>query len=107
MYGGLGVEIASAIVSSLAPWNILFAGDGTLLVEEHPAVKPIKNSALPPFYCLHGWLTRNSIDNTPIRNQTVFNSLIAISAVRQAFQVSLLINFNFSVLEYYFRNSDG
>ncbi|XP_075237037.1 endothelin-converting enzyme homolog [Lycorma delicatula] len=86
LYGGLGVEIASAIVSSLAPWNILYAGDGTLLVPEHPAIEQIRHSVIPPFYCLQGYLTRQSTENNPVRNQTVFHSLITISAVKQAFQ---------------------
>ncbi|RZF36122.1 hypothetical protein LSTR_LSTR007196 [Laodelphax striatellus] len=87
LYGTLGTHLASAVVSSLSATNIFFAGDGTLLAADHPAIAPTIQALAQPHHCLHAWLARHlPPTDTPLNNRTISAAMLAVSGVRQAFQ---------------------
>lgn len=85
LFGGLGVEMSSAVLKSIVPWDILYAGDGTLLVNQHPAVNQSARAFRHPVFCLRRWWNKEGLIE-PELNETVYRHIAAISGVRQAFK---------------------
>ncbi|XP_039296452.1 endothelin-converting enzyme 2 isoform X4 [Nilaparvata lugens] len=85
LYGTLGTALAQAILSSLSPSNLHFAGDGTLLSPDHPALPPAMLASQSPFQCIHAWLARHSTTHQ-LRNTTTLEAMLAVAGIRQAYQ---------------------
>lgn len=90
LFGGLGVEIASAVVQGITPWDVLYTDDGTLLVEQHPAVNQSRRAFMHPLYCLRQWWGSEGFGSRDASNKTAQSALIKLSAVNVAFRVSFV-----------------
>lgn len=78
--------MSSAVLKSIVPWDILYAGDGTLLPNQHPAVNQSNRAFRHPTFCLRRWWNKEGLIE-PVLNETVYRHIAAISGVRQAFKV--------------------
>ena len=87
LFGGLGIEMSFGVMKSIVPWDILFAGDGTLLPNQHPAVNQSSRAFVHPTYCLRRWWNKENLIE-PQLNETVYRHIATISGVRQAFKVT-------------------
>lgn len=87
LYGNIGVEISTAILQGLVPWNVFYAGDGTLLVMEHPAINETRRAFRYPMSCLRKFWSKEGYAKINVSNTTAFNTLVTISAVKHAYHV--------------------
>uniref|UniRef100_A0A1B6CAA0 Peptidase M13 N-terminal domain-containing protein n=1 Tax=Clastoptera arizonana TaxID=38151 RepID=A0A1B6CAA0_9HEMI len=84
LYGNIGVEISSAIMEGLVPWKVMYAGDGTLLVTEHPAINQTSHDFRYVMECLRKFWNNAGYAKMNVSNRTGYNTLVAISAVKNA-----------------------
>uniref|UniRef100_A0A1B6L0T8 Endothelin-converting enzyme 1 n=1 Tax=Graphocephala atropunctata TaxID=36148 RepID=A0A1B6L0T8_9HEMI len=84
LYGGLGVEIAAAMVQAITPWDVLFADDGTLVDSQHPAVNQSKLAFMHPVSCLRQWWGKEGFANPSATNVTTYNTLRKLSGINIA-----------------------
>ncbi|XP_046679024.1 endothelin-converting enzyme 1-like [Homalodisca vitripennis] len=84
LYGGLGVEIASAMVQAVTPWDVLYADDGTLVDSQHPAVNQSKLAFLHPVSCLRHWWGKEGFASPFASDTTTYNTLIKLSGINIA-----------------------
>ncbi|XP_066995595.1 endothelin-converting enzyme 2 [Anabrus simplex] len=85
LYGGIGVKLASAVVSAILPWNILYDGDGVLLSDNRPEVnqsmKAVREAQKSIIHDIEASNTASSF----VANRTSLSTVIHIAAVRQAY----------------------
>ncbi|PSN48713.1 hypothetical protein C0J52_08789 [Blattella germanica] len=84
LYGGLGVQLASAIVSSVLPWHIYYGSDGKLLTMESIAVNQSLLAHQRPVTFITNDLVQNAPVSELVANRTALSMITQISAVRQA-----------------------
>jgi len=84
LYGGLGVEISSAVVEAITLWNVLYADDGTLVDRQHPAVDQSARVFLHPTTCLRQWWGKEGFAPSRASETTTYNTLIKLSGVNIA-----------------------
>ncbi|GLH02073.1 Protein gone early [Gryllus bimaculatus] len=83
-YGGLGVEIAYAVVSAVLPPNILFDGEGVLLNENSTVVNHSATTVRRAKAFVVRDVVQNGIASQDVANKTALTSVIHIAALRQA-----------------------
>ncbi|XP_054286283.1 endothelin-converting enzyme 2-like [Macrosteles quadrilineatus] len=84
LFGGLGVEISSAVVEAITPWNVLYADDGTLIDRMHPAVDQSGRSFFHPTSCLRQWWGKEGFASSQASEMATYNALIKLSGVNIA-----------------------
>ncbi|CAH0384451.1 unnamed protein product [Bemisia tabaci] len=89
LYGGFGVELSAAILSSVTPWGVLHSRDGTLLNPEYPAVNQSYAYVTKAQICLSTTFASKVILNAGrsiLETPYQYSTLLAISALDQAFK---------------------
>lgn len=87
MYGGLGVEISSAILSSIHPPGVAYSKDGILLSESSLAVNRSVRATVEAGVCYGQFMLDNQ--NQPVVNTTALSAMSAVVGV----QYALLVRF--------------
>lgn len=87
MYGGLGVEISSAILSSIYPPGVAYGSDGVLLQAHSAAVNRSIGATIEARACFGQFLKDQQVE---FANNTVLTAMLSVSSVRFALQVCLL-----------------
>lgn len=83
-YGGLGVQIAHAIVLGVLPPNILFDANGELMGENSTVFSQSAGSVRRAKAFVIRDVVQNGLANHIIANRTALNTVTHVSAVRQA-----------------------
>lgn len=86
LYGGLGVEISSAILSSVYPPGVAHGTDGVLLQAHSAAVNRSIGATIEARSCFGQFLKDQQVEFT---NNTVLTAMLSVSSVRFALQVCL------------------
>lgn len=84
LYGGLGVEISSAILSSVYPPGVAHGADGVLLQAHSAAVNRSIGATVEARSCFGQFLKDQQVDFV---NDTVLTAMLSVSSVRFALQV--------------------
>lgn len=83
LYGGLGVEISSAILSSVYPPGVAHGTDGVLLQAHSAAVNRSIGATIEARSCFGQFLKDQQVDFV---NNTVLTAMLSVSSVRFALQ---------------------
>ncbi|KAL5240909.1 hypothetical protein ACI65C_008319 [Semiaphis heraclei] len=83
LYGGLGVEISSAILSSVYPPGVAHGTDGVLLQAHSAAVNRSIGATIEARSCFGQFLKDQQVEFT---NNTVLTAMLSVSSVRFALQ---------------------
>lgn len=87
LYGGLGVELSSAILSSVYPPGVAYGIDGVLL-PAHSAAVNLSAAATTEARKCHGQMLYELRDQKfEITNNTALTAMLSVSSVRFALQV--------------------
>jgi len=86
LYGGLGVEISSAILSSVYPPGVAHGADGVLLQAHSAAVNRSIGATIEARSCFGQFLKEQQVE---FSNNTVLTAMLSVSSVRFALQVCL------------------
>lgn len=89
MYGGLGVQLASAFVSAVLPWDVLYEADGKLLPSDHVIVNQSANTVQGPVKFLIQDLISSGHISESLANRTALATMKQIAAIRQAHLVGI------------------
>jgi hypothetical protein len=89
LYGGLGVQLTSAFVSAVLPWNIMYGADGTLLAPDHVIINQSALAVQGPVKLLKQDLINSSHISESVANRTALATLKDIAAIRQAHLVCI------------------
>jgi hypothetical protein len=89
LYGGLGVQLASAFVSAVLPWNVMYGADGTLLAPDHVIVNQSVQAAQGPLKFLIQDLINTGHISESVANRTALATMKQIAAIRQAHLVCI------------------
>lgn len=84
LYGGVGVQLASAFVSAVLPWNVLYGADGKLLPSDHVTVNQSALAAQGPIKFLIKDLVKSGHISESVANRTALATMKEIAAIRQA-----------------------
>nr|CAD7440612.1 unnamed protein product [Timema bartmani] len=84
LYGTLGMQVASAVVSSILPWNVLLNPSGRLLSQDNPIVNQSLRAAQWPRRFIAERIVKNQATEH-VANQTALQTVIDISALKQAY----------------------
>ncbi|CAG2053435.1 unnamed protein product, partial [Timema podura] len=84
LYGTLGMQVASAVVSSILPWNVLLNPSGRLLSQDNPIVNQSLRAARWPRRFITERIVKNQATEH-VANQTALQTVIDISALKQAY----------------------
>nr|CAD7396102.1 unnamed protein product [Timema poppensis] len=84
LYGTLGMQVASAVVSSILPWNVLLNPSGRLLSQDNPVVNQSLRAARWPRRFIAERIVKNHATEH-VANQTALQTVIDISALKQAY----------------------
>ncbi|CAG9770513.1 unnamed protein product [Ceutorhynchus assimilis] len=100
-YGRLGVEIASAILSSILPFGSLWTADKKILSPFHMTVNESLKTTQPGVDCLYNYILK-SIANIPASRAraTALNALKEISAVKIAHEALTELSINGNHIHY-------
>jgi hypothetical protein len=90
----VGVQLASAFVSAVLPWNVLYEADGKLLPSDHVAVNQSALAAQGPIKFLIKDLVKSGHISEAVANRTALATMKLIAAIRQAHlvHVSLIVH---------------
>ena len=91
LYGGLGVHLASAIVSSVLPLNVYYGADGKLLQMDNVAMNQSLLAYRNPIEFLTNDLIHSARITELMANRTSLSTLNHITAIHQAYSVSNFI----------------
>nr|CAD7455233.1 unnamed protein product [Timema tahoe] len=89
LYGTLGMQVASAVVSSILPWNVLLNPSGRLLSQDNPIVNQSLRAAQWPRRFIAERIVKNQATEH-VANQTALQTVIDISALKQAYNFSVV-----------------
>ncbi|XP_069683411.1 protein gone early isoform X2 [Periplaneta americana] len=84
LYGGLGVQLASAMVSAVLPWDVLYDADGKLLSMADAVVNQSALAVRGPMKFLTRELVKSGGVTELVANRTALATLRRVAAVRQA-----------------------
>ena len=84
LYGGLGVQLASAFVSAVLPWNVLYGADGRLLPPDHVIANQSAHAVQGPVKSLIQDLINSGHISESVANRTALATIKQIAAIRQA-----------------------
>nr|CAD7585853.1 unnamed protein product [Timema genevievae] len=87
LYGTLGMQVASAVVSSILPWNVLLNPSGRLLSQDNPIVNQSLRAARWPRRFIAERIVKNQATEH-VANQTALQTVIDISALKQAYNLA-------------------
>lgn len=90
IYGRLGIEIATAIVSSILPYDSSWSRNEGLLSSYHLVGNQSLKVANAPQICLSQFVTRNKFATEEIAQLTSLSTLKHITALRLADTVCIL-----------------
>jgi hypothetical protein len=91
LYGGVGVQLASAFVSAVLPWNVLYGADGKLLPSDHVTVNQSTLAAQGPIKFLIKDLVMSGRISESVANRTALATMKHIAAIRQAHSVRVSV----------------
>ncbi|XP_021937704.1 protein gone early isoform X2 [Zootermopsis nevadensis] len=84
LYGGVGVQLASAFVSAVLPWDVLYGADGKILPSDHVIVNQSALEVQGPIKFLIQDLIKLSHVSESVANRTALAAMKQIAAIRQA-----------------------
>lgn len=85
----MGVQLASAFVSAVLPWNDLYGADGKLLPSDHVTVNQSALAAQGPIKFLVKDLVKLGHISESVANRTALATMKQIAAIRQAHLVHI------------------
>jgi len=89
LYGGLGVQLTSAFVSAVLPWNVMYGADGTLLAPDHVIVNQSVHAVQGPVkFLIQDLITAGHISES-VANRTALATMKQIAAIKQAHLVCI------------------
>lgn len=88
LYGGLGVEISSAILSSVYPPGVAYGNDGVLLSVNSVAVNRSISVTAEARSCFSQFVKEQQLE---VANNTAISAMTSVSSVQYALQVWLEI----------------
>jgi hypothetical protein len=89
LYGGLGVQLSSAFVSAVLPWNVLYGADGKLLPPDHVVANQSAHAVQGPVKFLIQDLINSGHISESVANRTALATMKQIAATRQAHLVCM------------------
>jgi predicted metalloendopeptidase len=84
LYGGLGVQLASAFVSAVLPWNVMYGADGTLVAPDNVIVNQSAHAVQGPVEFLTQDLVNSGHISESVANRTALTTMKQIAAIKQA-----------------------
>lgn len=91
LYGGLGVQLASAFVSAVLPWDVLYGASGKLLPSDHVTVNQSALEVQGSIKFLIQDLVKSSHISESVANRTALAAMKRIAAIRQAHLVCMCL----------------
>lgn len=91
LYGGIGVEISSAILSSIYPPGIAYGKDGVLLSATASIVNKSISATIEVGKCLSQYINNVSKNHVEVLNNTAISAMMSVSSVRYALEVYIHI----------------
>lgn len=88
IYGRIGVDIASAIVDSIMPWQVSWTLEKGLLSQYHSIVNQSQQVASYPRKCLAKFLVNQKLASEEVAVLTSLSTFKLLSALRIAHTVS-------------------
>ena len=89
LYGGLGVQLTSAFVSAVFPWNVMYGTDGRLLAPDHVIVNQSTHAVQDPVKFLIQDLINSGHISESVANRTALATMKQIAAIKQAHLVRI------------------
>lgn len=89
LYGGVGVQLASAFVSAVLPWDVLYGADGKILPSDNVIVNQSALEVQGPIKFLIQDLVKLSHVSESVANRTALAAMKQIAAIRQAHLVCI------------------
>jgi hypothetical protein len=83
------VQLASAVVSAVLPWDVLYGADGKLLPSDHVLVNQSALEVQGPIKFLIQDLVKSSDISESVANRTALATMKHIAAIRQAHLVCM------------------
>lgn len=83
------MQLASAFVSAVLPWNVLYGADGKLLSSDHVTVNQSALAAQGPIKFLIKDLVQSGHISELVANRTALATMKQIAAIRQAHLVRM------------------
>lgn len=85
----MGVQLATAFVSAVLPWNVLYGADGKLLPSDHVTVNQSALASQAPIKFLIKDLVKSGHISESVANRTALATMKQIAAIRQAYLVHI------------------
>ena len=85
----MGVQLASAFVLAVLPWNVMYGADGRLLAPDHVIVNQSANAVEGPVKFLIQDLINSGHISESVANRTALATIKQIAAIRQAHLVCI------------------
>jgi len=89
LYGGLGVQLASAFVSAVLPWDVMYGADSKLLAPDNLIVNQSAHAVQDPVKFLIQDLINSGRISESVANRTALATVKQIAAIRQAHLVCI------------------
>jgi len=101
LYGGLGVEISKAILSSVYPPGVAYGVDGVLLPVHSVTVNKSISSITEASTCLTQYVNNLKVEHLDVLDNTALTAMLSVSSVRYALQVHIITaNYNVPATRY-------
>ena len=88
--GSLGVSLSVAMVSAISQHGILYDSDGVLIDRDSTIGNDSLSLTASQRLCTTDVLLQKKVDEEPFLKRTVFETLLQVAGVRQAFKVLFL-----------------